>query len=395
MDTGPLNANPDLPPREPKRPIVPPRPPAPPIAPPLPEPRLPGTPRCITCNYTLTGLGAAAKCPECGRDFNLHLPSTFTYRRHFVGTRYWLTGLGISAGIGVAIIVSDVLLFHTSGWAAWLAAPLFIGMMCGYYVRAKVYSLIILALLLFGVLALGLAGSDIAGIFCVMTLAGIALVPVVIGALLGHAIRGIIRAKGFDLRRPLVIALLAAACLLCTLIEKLTESPAPLRTVSTSAVFSRPAANCYDSILFYEEVTHDPPWILRVGLARPIRTVGDARHPGQTKVCIYNKGRLVKRITEARPPELLAFDVIEQKIGYERDIRLVSGAFTLTSIDATHTRVTLTSTYQPLLGPRWAWTSGEDYAFHTLHGYVLEGMRRHAEGITSTAAGNSPPLPQP
>ena len=96
-------------------------------------------------------------------------------------------------------------------------------------------------------------------------------------------------------------------------------------------------------------------------------------------VNIPNKGHITKRVTEVRSPELLAFDVIEQSIGYERDVRLISGSFELSPDGATHTRITLNTTYQPLLGPRWAWALGEDYAIHTLHSHVLEGMRLHAE----------------
>jgi len=47
------------------------------------------------------------------------------------------------------------------------------------------------------------------------------------------------------------------------------------------------------------------------------------------KVCVYNKGRIVKRIVEARTPTLLSFDVIEQHIGYERDVRLIRRSFEL------------------------------------------------------------------
>lgn len=336
-------------------------------------------PKCLGCGYTLTGLGEIRTCPECARAFDLRDPSTYTLRRPFLGWRYWATGVGVSAGLGVAIMIVDVLVIGAGGSSVWLVAPFLIGVMCGYYVRAKVYALGLLCLLLFGMLVLGLMSSSVAGMYCALILAGIALVPLVVGALLGHGVRGILRASGFDLRRPLVLALLTVLALGCAAYERLTARPYSVRTVSTTTLIAAPQDVCFDSIMFYEEVRHPAPWILQIGLARPLRTIGSSRTIGDVKTCVYNKGRIVKRVTDVRSPELLAFDVIDQKIGYERDVRLISGSFDLSSETATRTRITLQTTYQPLLGPRWAWSLGEDYAIHTLHAHVLEGMRRHAE----------------
>ena len=337
------------------------------------------TPKCIGCGYTLSGLGDIRVCPECARVFDPSDPSTYTLRRPFMGWHYWATGVGITAAIGIAIMIVDVLVIGAGGGSVWLVAPLLIGMMCGYYVRLKVYALVLVCLLLFTMLVLGLMSASVAGMYCALILAGIALVPLIVGALLGHGVRGILRARGFDLHRPLVLALLAALALGCAAYERLTARPSPIRTVSTTAVVGAPPEVCFDSIMFYEEVKHPAPWILRIGLAKPLRTIGSSRTIGDIKRCEYDKGHITKRVTEVRSPELLAFDVIEQSIGYERDVRLISGSFELSPDGATHTRITLNTTYQPLLGPRWAWALGEDYAIHTLHSHVLEGMRLHAE----------------
>ena len=339
----------------------------------------PRVPKCLGCGYTLTGLGPQALCPECAREFDLHSPTTFTYNRPFLGWRYWGTGFGVAAGIGIALMLVETLGVGSGGWSVWIATPLLIGLMCGYAVRLRAYALVLLCLLLFGCLLLGLMAGGVAGVFCGMILAGIALVPLVVGALLGHGLRAIIRAMGYDLRKPLLICIACVASLGCSIYERLTALPAPIRNVSTTATVAAPIDTCFDAIMFYEEVKHPAPWILRIGLARPLRTIGSSRSIGDVKTCLYNKGHITKRVTDVDRPNRLAFDVIEQQIGYERDVRLISGSFELAAGSSGRTSITLTTTYRPLLGPRWAWEWGEDYAIHTLHAHVLEGMRRKAE----------------
>lgn len=343
-------------------------------------------PRCISCAYVLSGLGEEAVCPECGRGFNLLRAETYTTHRPFVGWRYWLSGVGAAVLLSVAIVLIDVYVIRTSGVSVWIVAPAVLGFACGYHVRLSVYPVVLLALIAFLLFILGIMSGGVAGVFCALVLIGIAMVPLVVGALLGHGLRTVFRRLGYDLRKPLVLGIAALLSLSAALLERMMSTPASLVTISTSGDINRPIDICFSSVQFYEEVRHKPPLILRIGLAHPLRTEGSSLRVGDRKTCIYNKGRLVKETTNVRAPELMEFNIIEQQIGYERDVRLTSGSFVLTPLTAESTRVTLTTTYQPLLGPRWAWAWSEAYAVHTLHSHVLEGMRRDAKSTGEAAA---------
>ena len=113
----------------------------------------------------------------------------------------------------------------------------------------------------------------------------------------------------------------------------------------------------------------------------PLYTQGSVEHVGDCKTCVYSKGHLVKRVTGREVDQRLAFDVIEQDQIENHSIRLTSGSFDFMPINPDDTRVTLTTSYQPKLGPaRWVWRPAELLATHALHRHVLEGMRRKAVG---------------
>jgi hypothetical protein len=272
------------------------------------------------------------------------------------------------------------------GWSLWLALPAAAGTLAGYRYRITVFAFPLVVTLLTLASIGGITITGLGGVFCSLVLCAFLMVPLFIGIVSGYMLRLAMKIGEFDQSPYLPLLLIAAIPYLCVPIEKwTTPTPAP-ETVSTSTIINASAGECWDGLVFYEEVSHPPPWILRIGLARPLATRGPSHNAGDRRVCVYNKGTISKQIRRAQPGRLLSFDVIEQDIGYERDLRLTSGSFTFEPIDADHTRVTLTSTYEPKLTPRFCWRWGEKIAFRTLHNYVLEGIALNTEA-------QSPPAP--
>lgn len=337
-------------------------------------------PRCITCAYTLSGLKSPGNCPECGRPFNLLVPGTFTFKVPFVRRVFWLPPF-VLAGLG-GVVMAALLVFGMGNWgvALWVGVPLSIGCIIGYGTRARVFVLVILSLAGLTVFIVALMSMQLAGIFCGLVLAAICMGPVLVGTFAGWLLRLTLKTTRFSQRSHLPSIALLAIGPVWAMLEG-PAGPSPPESVSTREVIAAPVQACWDSIMFYEEVRHPAPLILRIGLARPLRTLGGSSLVGDRKTCIYNKGHITKEITEVSPGRVLAFKVVEQEIGYEHDVRIMGGSFRFDAVDPGHTAVTLTTSYEPLITPRFAWRWAEEMAVHTLHGHVLEGMRRRAEGI--------------
>lgn len=340
-------------------------------------PALP-TPRCIKCAYALNDLPSPGKCPECAREYDLLYPSTFTTKPPFIGWVFWMPAWILAVVGGIASTAITAFAIGNWGWATWVGIPLSMGAMLGYGTRVKWLGITVLSIA--GALALifGLMSMNIAGVFCGLALVAILAGPLAGGAFLGWILRAILKGSRFSQAGHLKLLPFLLLGPVWALIE---GPPGQYRreVVSTTEVIAAPTNAVWDSIVFFEEVTHEPPLILRVGLARPLYTLGAAQAVGDRKVCVYNKGHITKEIAQAEPGRLLAFNVIEQEIGYERDVRLVGGSFALTPMTPSTTNVVLTTEYAPRLAPRFAWRPFEHYAVHTLHGHVLEGMRRKAE----------------
>lgn len=147
-------------------------------------------------------------------------------------------------------------------------------------------------------------------------------------------------------------------------------------SVSTTIDYPGSMDQAWRALVTYEEVTHRPPWLLRVLLPQPVGTTGDKTQVGAMIACRYREGSLFKRIEIADAPEYLQFEVLEQRLGIERWILARGGSYEIRASGKGLTcRITLVTDYCGRLRPRWLWRRIEEYVAHRFHRHVLAGMK--------------------
>lgn len=340
------------------------------------------TPRCLGCGYRLVGLTAPV-CPECGRVFSPNDPSTFSRRPPFVWYLYWWPGalLAVSAGLvwSVVFYVNQSL-----GWGLFIAVPFMIGALVGYrpspkrrvaWVLARVVA-VVSGLFLVALLMMG----EFAGVFCGIMLILIFFMPILSGFYFGmlssRALAHLLKHTRFSQREhlPLIFGLLVLPGL-AHLAERAFAPPIKIQTIRTARVIDLDQDDAWDAWVFYEQVKHPRPVLLRLGLPTPSHVEGRIQHAGDVQVCVYTgSARLVKMATQVIPGRRLAFDVIGQQDFENNSIRLIDGSFDFKKVTDDTTEVTLTTRYEPLLRPRVVWDPIERIISHELHGHVLKGM---------------------
>ncbi len=338
--------------------------------------------RCLNCFYVLDHL-PSDQCPECGRAFDPSNPSTYTTKPPFIWWRYWLPGYLLAAALGLAAYAMLIPMMGF-GWAVTLAIPVMIGGIVGYTVRVGKAAAIGVGWLAIIACLIGVTLGGGSGIFCMLILFAMAIIPLVVSVLAGMILRTALKRSRWGQRQWLPIVLLFLFPAAVAGVE-LRLPQAPVVVVETSRTIRAPLPAAWDGVMFYEEVTHDPPWLLWVGLRRPQYTIGQTNAVGDRKTCVYSRGRLTKEVTHRRPLEVLEFTVVEQEMFEDYSVRLIDGGFRFNAMDDAQTRITLTTRYRPLLHPRWAWQPVEEHVVHLLHGHVLQGMAAKAERYRATA----------
>lgn len=344
---------------------------------------------CLRCRHRLRPFRLheleQPHCPECRLPYDPANPSTYETRPTPRRTLFWLAVAGLVALYGTVAYACVFFMDQSSpeqqlGTALFLAVPFSVGGLLGYLVRPGIWLSLLLGL--FGVTCIAslVLCMGLHGMFCGATLAGIFIGPALVGACAGWLLRVAFYNCAWDGRRYFFLLGLAALPFATDLAERhLFPLGIVVAEVRTEEVFPAPPQPAWDSIVFYEQVEHEPPWLLRLALPRPVRAEGSRAAVGDVTRCVYQKGHLVKRITERVEAERLEFLVIEQHLHFERDVTLLDGAFLLEPIDAQQTRVVLTTRYVRHLRPAWLWEGMERAVVHGLHRHVLEGMKRRLQ----------------
>lgn len=350
-----------------------------------PSPDLPEiAPHCLRCGAALPpypDANATPRCPQCGLQFDPARPETWSPTPPLpprLSEPGVIAILVFACVLGIALY-SIILWQHNMGWALFFAIPISLGMIVGFLVPAQKWAMSWLILVLIGSVVAGLFGMGIVGIFCGVTVGLVFVLPMALGAWMGKKLRFLLVKKGMNVwggQRYFCVAVLAFLPLISSDIEQRFPRPVEINEVSTSRTLRAPAVKVWRAVAFYEEVKHEPPFLLKLALPRPIRSFGDKTHAGNRVRCVYNKGYLVKRITKVEKERLLTFDVVEQHLHFEHDLRLRDGSFIMQPLDATHTRVVLTTRYERLTHPWWLWRWPEEVILHTMHEHVLNGMEK-------------------
>ncbi len=292
----------------------------------------------------------------------------------------------VSIGCFAALLVAAFALAHrgTYGWTLFTALPVTAGALGTWSFRPvnKIHAARIGALIgAAGCCAFLLPGLE--GAIC-MLMAFPVVVPLAMAGSLSAFWVGVwARSK-----RPVAMALLLPVSLLFDVNAK-----PPVYSVTTTIVVSAAPERVWKHIVAFPDIQEAPDWMLRTGLAYPIRTRIEGSGVGAPRSCDLSTGTVQERVVVWDEPRLLRFVVTAtppamREVGLYGPIHpkhldgyYVSkeGQFELRPLPGGRTLVVGTSWYQHGLWPAAYWRLWSDAVVHHIHRRVLEHIRELSE----------------
>lgn len=355
-----------------------------PTPPPAPGPEDQTARYCLRCHARLPSHreGTVPQCPQCTLPYDPNNRASYDTEPMGSPGQQWLPGLVLAVLTGAA---AYAFIWWTGelGTAIFVAVPFSVGGVIGSTAPPRIWlalgaSLFAVCCIVGIVLFMGLHG-----IFCGMILGTVLIVPTLFGCCVGFVLRLAFQPMSWDQRRKYFIGSFLLLPYAGSAIEHFVPRPTTPVEVRTGMDFPASTRATWESIVFYEQVEHEPPWVLTLGLPRPLGTEGGDWIVGQRKRCRYDRGcYLVKEITARIDGRFMAFRVIEQHLPLEgckrrcNDYTLTGGSFALEPLSEERTRVVLTTHYERRMRPGFIFEPIERRIIHALHAHVLEGMRR-------------------
>jgi hypothetical protein len=189
-------------------------------------------------------------------------------------------------------------------------------------------------------------------------------------------------------RRPVAMALLLPVSMFFDVSAK-----PPVYPVTTRIEVSAAPEQVWKNVVAFPEITAEPDWLLRPGLAYPIRTRIAGSGVGTSRSCELSTGTVEERVVVWDEPRMLRF-VVTATPPAMRELGLYgpiypkhlegyyisrAGQFELTPLPNGRTLVTGTSWYQHGLWPAAYWRLWSDTVVHHIHRRVLDHIRALSE----------------
>jgi hypothetical protein len=167
----------------------------------------------------------------------------------------------------------------------------------------------------------------------------------------------------------------------------------PVYSVTTSVIVNAAPERVWKHVVAFPEIKDQPDFVLRTGLAYPIRTRIEGIGGGTARSCDLSTGTVQERVTIWDEPRLLRFVVTGtppamKEMGlygpiYPKHLEgyyiSKEGQFELTPLSGGRTLVVGTSWYQHGLWPAQYWRLWSDMVVHRIHRRVLEHIRALSE----------------
>jgi hypothetical protein len=354
------------------------------------------TPYCRRCGEKLLTLNQPVICLSCGLQYDPARPETYATHRSSSRWKFWLPGFLLSVLIGTLTYAGCLQSGGTMGWSLFIAVPVCFGAILGYACRVQTWAFAVLGILVIMSVIVALVSMNLAGIFCGFTLGIVFLIPTFAGLMCGVILRMFLIAGNWDHAWYFrwYVWLIASLPLIGQQIEDRIPRRTEIAVIKTGLTIDATPEEAWNAIMFYEDVEHAPPWLLNLALPQPIRSEGNKQKEGEIVTCFYNCGEIKKRISKVDAPRQLAFDVVDIQMRSENYAKLQDGSFEIEPVGTKQSRITLTTRFERKLHPSFFWEPIEHKVIHTLHGHVLEGMRRKAEGPKADQKPPPPYVPQ-
>lgn len=260
------------------------------------------------------------------------------------------------------------------GWAMFIILPVVLGFAIGALNNrtGKIVGL----LTGLGVFLVILLIAGLEGYVCVPICLPLIIPFIFIGAILSKLtkrMRVISEKKRLNaMALPLVVFLIFAP-----LEMALVDSTNEIRVVRSVIILPHSPEEVFNAVKSIKKVEGDKPFLMKLDLPVPIKCVLEKEEVGATRICYFEKGRIVQRITSFEPGRVLSMDIISYELTGRDWLEFIDADYTFELVGEKHCKMTRVTRYKSNLAPRQYWERFEVLGIEQEHDYVFSHIRMY------------------
>ncbi len=282
-----------------------------------------------------------------------------------------ITGLLIASlfGLGGFVLLSDK--SGAMGEVLFLLLPFAAGFAVGVVTeRSKVaaVSLIIAAVLCFSVLLA--TGAE--GWVCVLMAAPLIAFGLLTGALLGLLFRKYVldKLKASGYIRFVILLLMPLFLAGANTVEQPVRRIPRTETFTTTLTVAASPERVWEQLKRVDVLDGSKPFLMRIGLPVPVSCSLEGEGVGGRRVCYFDSGYIVEKVTAWNPPALMGFEITESSLPGRHWLSFKDASYEIRR-EGDVTVVVRKTTIISRLRPAWYWRRLEGLGVETEHQYLF------------------------
>ena len=260
------------------------------------------------------------------------------------------------------------------GFGLFFFLPLAIGISSGLLPDLK--HAVLGTLLSLGVFSAILIFAAIEGIICVVMALPIILLACWLGWAIGRYFRRK-KAKENTLKTtlsPFIIFIVASS------FELFIGNPFVKSEVSSSILLNGTPEKVYNSIIHVDTVDVETNFLQKIGLPIPRKCILTEEKVGGLRLCLFEEGEIIEKITQIDKNKLLKMDIIESTLDRERHwLKFHEDIYRIYEISDNVTEITRTTSYSSNLKPRIYWELIEHLTISSEQDFVFRNLIKDVE----------------
>lgn len=223
--------------------------------------------------------------------------------------------------------------------------------------------------------------TGLEGFICVFMASPLMLGGMLIGAVTGYFLIG----RKREQRRRDALKTLLLLLVMPLIMAAAERVERPMRTNQRSETFATTIdieaspEKTWESLTQIPALKGEKPFLLAIGLPVPTSCSLGEGGVGSERVCTFDQGKIVQRVSAWEPNESLRVSIVESTLPGRRWLQFIEAEYRLTPTEK-GTRLSRFSRIGSRLYPRWYWRGFEEWGVVSEHEYVLENIKRIAEG---------------
>lgn len=266
------------------------------------------------------------------------------------------------------------------GWGLFVILPFCIGIAGGLTPRPEDAIKGILNSLLVLFLVILITATE--GIICLLLMLPIFGLAIAIGFLIGRTIRRALLARYDKVRVQLIPIILFLSVI--SVESQMSEPEEVVYEVSSEIILPYSPMEVYDAIKSVDTLIAEKPFLMKLDLPVPQKCILEKEEVGALRICYFEGGRIVERITELERGRILKMDVIDYELTGREWLGFKEAIYYFEPVGAGSCKMIRITTYTTDLYPRLYWEPLERMGIEQEHEYVFRNLQRdlkNAHGV--------------